>query len=177
MSDFDDLPEQAPQTGPEEPEPKSRSQIKREAEALQVLGAKLVELRDAQLDQLPLDERLRKALIETRTMRHREGRRRQLQFIGKLMRAADHEAIAEGYERLTHSDHHSVQQLHLVERWRDRIIGEGDKAMGEFVTQYPEADRQHLRALLRGAQKERSQEKPPAQARKLYRYLRDLMLS
>ena len=170
MTDFDDLP-----VDDDEEQPKSRSQIKREMEALQELGTKLVELNDSQLEQLPLNDRLHKAIVEARGMKHREGRRRQLQFIGKLMRKADHEAIEAQYQRFAEKDRQGVQRQHLVERWRDRILSEGDAALNAFFSDYPQADRQQLRQLMRGAQKEQSQNKPPAHARKLFRYIRELL--
>ncbi len=170
MTEFDDQP------NPDEEElPKSKSRIKREMEALQQLGAKLVELGDGQLAQLPLDDKLRKAIVDARGMKQREGRRRQLQFIGKLMRKADHEAIEEGYRLFTEKDRKSVQRHHQVERWRDRILAEGDTALNDFFSAFPQADRQHLRQLLRTALKEQAHNKPPAQARKLFRYIRELM--
>lgn len=170
MTEFDDLP------NPDEEElPKSKSQIKREMEALQQLGASLVELGDGQLALLPLDDKLRKAIADARGMKQREGRRRQLQFIGKLMRKADHQAIEEGYRRLTEMDRQSVQRHHQVERWRDRILAEGAAALNDFFNDFPQADRQHVRQLLRAAQKEQAHDKPPAQARKLFRYIRELI--
>jgi len=171
MSDFDDNYD----SEFDDELPKSKSQIKREMTALQELGNRLVELSDSQLSQLPLGDKLQKAIVEARHMKHREGRRRQLQFIGKLMRKADHEAIAAGYEQFAEKDRQSVQRQHLIERWRDRMLSEGDDAVGEFLQAYPETDRQQLRQLVRNALKEQEHNKPPAYARKLFRFIRDLL--
>lgn len=171
MTDFDDNHD----SDFDEELPKSKSQIKREMTALQDLGNQLVELSDSQLSQLPLDDKLLKAIVEARQMKHREGRRRQLQFIGKLMRKADHEAIAAGYQKFAEKDRHAVQRQHQVERWRDRMLAEGDAAVSEFLQTYPDTDRQQLRQLVRSALKEQQQNKPPAHARKLFRFIRDLL--
>ena len=100
--------------------PKSKSQHKREATALQVLGARLVELRPDQLERIPLDDRLHGAVLEAQRIRARGGRRRQLQLIGKLMRAADAPAISRALEGLTAVDRASTVRLHALEGLRQR---------------------------------------------------------
>ncbi len=170
MSDFDDLP-----NNDDDIEFVSRTQLKREMEALQELGSKIVDLSEKLLNQIPLEGQLETAIHECRKMRHREGRRRQLQFIGKLMRAADHEAIQAAFDKVEARGRDNVQRTHQVELWRDRLINESSEAMGEFLNEFWNADRQHLRQLIRAAQKELSQEKPPASARKLFRYIREIM--
>ncbi len=169
MSDFykdDERDEQ-------DPDFKSRTQVKREMQALQDLGRKLVELSNNQLAQIPLDETLGHAISEARRINSREGLRRQLQYVGKLMRSSDHEAIAAAYQKLFDHDKQHIQKQHKLERWRDRLIAEGDSAINEFVGQFPAADRQQLRQLVRSAKKEQENNKPPASARKLFRCLRE----
>lgn len=154
----------------------SRSQKKREVEALQSLGERLVELKPAHLDKLPIDETLRTAIDFAKTLPHRSALRRQMQYIGKLMRFADGEAIAEAIDRfdVTKEAHNKV--FHKLEKWRDRLIAnDKDNSMLDvIITEYPHTDIQHLRQLVRNAQKEVALNKPPAAARKLFKYLREL---
>lgn len=154
----------------------SRSQVKREAEALQVLGERLVDLKPGQLDKLPIDETLRHAVDEAKKLPHRSALRRQMQYIGKLMRYEDGEAIANAIDRfdVTKEAHNKV--FHKLEKWRDRLIANNkDNSMLDvIISEYPHTDIQHLRQLIRNAQKEVSQNKPPAAARKLFKYLREL---
>ncbi len=172
MSNFNDLPP----AGDEEIEPISKSQLKREMTALQELGAKIVDLSSEKLvAQLPLEGQLQTAILECRNMKHREGRRRQLQFIGKLMRSADHEAIKAAYEQIEAGGRENIQLQHQAERLRDNLIAEHNDALAVFLEMCPDADRQHLRQLIRAAQKELKESKPPASARKLFRYIRELL--
>lgn len=154
----------------------SRSQKKREVEALQTLGERLVDLKPGQLDKLPIDETLRTAIDLAKTLPHRGALRRQMQYIGKLMRFADGEAIAEAIDRfdVTKEAHNKV--FHKLEKWRDRLIAnDKDNAMLDvIISEYPHTDIQHLRQLVRNAQKEVALNKPPAAARKLFKYLREL---
>ena len=158
----DDLPE------------KSRTQIKREMEELQSLGENIVELSDKYISRIPLEGQLSEAIHQARGMKHREGRRRQLQFIGKLMRNAENiEAIRVAYEKILTIGRESNKTHHLAEQWRDKLVTETNKHLSAFIEHYPNTDIQLLRQLIRNAQKEASQQKPPAAARKVYRLIRD----
>lgn len=152
----------------------SRSQLKRDAEALQDLGLALVELPQAKLDRIELPEQLREAIDLARRITAHGGKRRQMQFIGKLMRKLDAEPIRAQLEAMQQADRRAAQRFHLLEALRDKLIAEGDDALGELLERYPTADRQHLRQLVRQAQQERDKNKPPASARSLFRYLREL---
>lgn len=160
-----------------EDQPKSRTQVKKEALALQDLGAQLCDLNKDQLAKISLPETLRLAIVEMARIKTNSAKRRHMQFIGRLMRAADHEAIQESYSDLTQVSEQHVMQQHLAERWRDRLIAGGDDAINELVLDYPEADRQQLRQLVRTAQQEAEREKPPAAARKIFRCIRELIVS
>ncbi|TQV80168.1 DUF615 domain-containing protein [Exilibacterium tricleocarpae] len=159
----------------EETQPKSKTQLKKEMQALQDLGTALVGLSDKQLAQIPLEGELAEAIHQARRIRHREGKRRQLQFIGKLMRNTDVTAIDSAYKALMEKNHHHIRRQHLTEQWRDRLIAEGNPAVTVFLQEYPHGDSQHLRQLVRGASKEKAHNKPPAQARKLFRYLLEVI--
>jgi ribosome-associated protein len=154
---------------------KSKSQLKREMTALQKLGEKLTELNDKQLASIPLSPQLQEAFEELRRINHREARRRHLQFIGKLMREADYDGIQAAYDKLQEKSDQYVQRQHLVERWRDQLLTGDNKVLQDFIEQYPQIDIQHLRQLLRQAQKEQAENKPPAHVRKLFRYIRDTL--
>ena len=151
----------------------SKSEIKRDAEALKDLGAELVDLGKNALDRIPLDEDLR-AAIELAQRIKKEGRRRQLQLIGKLLRQRDPEPIQTALDKLKNRHNQQVALFHKLEQLRDRLIDDGDLAITEVINLYPKADRQQLRALIRNAKKEREGNKPPKSARQIFQYLRVL---
>ena len=164
---------------PEEDVPLSRTAIKKQAEALQVLGTQIVELSEKHIALIPLEGRLQQAIVEARKMKHREGRRRQLQFIGRLMREAPPEeldAIRQGYEKVMAIGQVNNQYFQQTERWRDRLLDTSDgNSLQDLIAAYPETDIQLIRQLIRNAAKEASQNKPPASARKLFKELRRLV--
>lgn len=152
----------------------SKSERKREMQALQELGAAIVKLSDGELATIPLEGTLAEAIAVARRITSHEGLRRQLQFIGKLMRESDTTAIAAAYQELLNGRQALNQRFHQLEQLRDRLIAEGPKALDLVTGDFPDADRQHLRQLIAAAVKEKEQNKPPAAARKLFRYLREL---
>ncbi len=152
---------------------KSKSQVKREMTALQKLGERLVEMNDKQLATIPLEEDLLNAILETRKMPHREARRRHLQFIGRLMRTADHGAIQAAVDKLQDKNDQYIHLQHKIERYRDLLLENDKQAFQNLVSQCPGIDVQHLRQLIRSAQKEREENKAPANARKLFAYIRE----
>lgn len=155
--------------------PVSKSQRKREAHALQALGESLVKLNKSALAQIPLPDDLRNAIDEARRLHQHGALKRQLQYIGKLMRQCDVEPIRTAFKKVTNSFREDVEQHHELEQWRDRLLSDGDPALEKLLTEYPEVDRQHLRQLIRTAQKETASGKPPKAARELFRYLREVL--
>ena len=156
----------------------SKTSLKKEALALQELGEALTELKDEHLARIPLDDTLHTAVVEARNIRKHGARKRHMQFIGKLMRNADHEAITSAFQGIEDDQQNNARRLHLVENWRDRLLDSNDKnAMGEFFDACPTADRQQVRQLTKNAQKEKTQNNPPASARKLFKLLRDSLNS
>lgn len=151
----------------------SKSEIKRDAEELKRLGAELVDLGKNSLDKIPLDERLRTE-IELAQRIKKEGRRRQLQLIGKLLRSIDVEPIRTALDKLKNRHNQQVALFHKLEMLRDRLIEEGDEVMTDVLALYPQADRQQLRSMIRNAQKEKAGNKPPKSARQIFQYLREL---
>ena len=153
----------------------SKSEIKRDAEQLKKLGAKLVELTQTNLEKIPLDEILLDA-VELAQRLQKEAKRRQLQYIGKLLRNIDVEPIQEALDKLENKHNQQQVILHKLELLRDELIDKGDDALTDLFNSYPQTDRQHLRNLIRSAQKEKEQNKPPKAYREIFQYLKELML-
>ncbi|ANI30283.1 hypothetical protein PL78_10655 [Yersinia entomophaga] len=151
----------------------SKSEIKRDAEALKDLGTELVELGKNALEKIPLDEDLL-AAIELAQKIKKEGRRRQIQLIGKMLRARDVEPIQIALDKLKNRHNQQVSLFHKLEVLRDRLVEEGDDAVPTVLDLYPDADRQQLRSLIRNAQKEKAANKPPKAFRQIFQYLREL---
>jgi ribosome-associated protein len=152
----------------------SKSQLKRDSQALQDMGGQLVEMPEGQLIKFNLPENLKDAIYEARRLKNREGKRRQLQYIGKLMRTADISFIQETLDRMDHQSQTYRQHFQQLENWRDRIINEGTGAIEALIEKYPEADRQQLRNLQRQATRELAEKKAPTAGRKIFAYLRVL---
>lgn len=150
----------------------SKSEIKRDAETLKRLGTELTTLSDHSLDRIPLDEDLRNAINLARRI-SREGRRRQLQLIGKLLRARDTDVIYQALDKLRNRHNQQTALLHKIEKLRDQLV-EGDDAFAAVISLYPNADRQQLRNLVRNARKEKIENKPPKAYRQIFQYLRTL---
>jgi len=153
---------------------KSKSQVKRELQALQDLGERLTTLKPDMQDKLPLTNALRKALVEAPKHKAHIARKRHLQYIGKLMREQDVEAIVAMVDQVDNTTREYNERFHSLERWRDRLIAGDDETLEAFVADYPDTDRQHLRGLIRHAQHEAARNKPPAAARKVFKYIREL---
>jgi ribosome-associated protein len=153
----------------------SKSQKKRESAALQKLGEELAGLDAEQLRKMEMPGELLGALLEAQEMRQHGARKRQFKFIGKLLRDLDPAGLQETLETLREKKADADLAFHRVERWRDRLIGEGDAALTELMQEYPEADARQLRQLIRNAQQEHLQNKPPKSSRQLFRLLRELL--
>jgi len=158
---------------------KSKTQQKRDAEAAQVLGAKLIELSESQInemtDKLELPDKLHEALLTCRTMKAREARRRQLQYIGKLMRDIELEPIQKILAEYKQGRSAETVQLHKIEHWRDHLLKEGESALKELLQHNHEIDANHVRKLIASAHRESLHKQPPRAARLLFKYLRDFL--
>jgi len=152
----------------------SKTQRKKQMTELQELGAELVELSVEQLAQILLPETLRDAVTAARQTVKFGARRRQLQYIGKLMRTVDPEPIRAQLDVWKNTSHEHIAWLHQIERWRDRLLAD-ESALNEFVSTYPRADTQHLRTLLRNTLRERELNKAPKSYRALFQALREVM--
>lgn len=143
----------------EEPGPPSKTQLKAEADEKQALGEALLTLRADLIKRLDLPEKLLDAIKDCKKITNFEGRRRQMQFIGKLMRPLDPEPIREAINEQTNGSAQLTLSLHLAEQWRDKLIAD-DVALSDWLTAYPDTDSQQLRALIRQARKDIVPEKP-----------------
>ncbi|MEJ6023902.1 ribosome biogenesis factor YjgA [Ramlibacter sp. PS4R-6] len=134
----------------------SKTDLKRESEEVQKLGEQLLTLRAGLFDRLQLPEKLVEALAEMKRITNFEGRRRQSQYVGKLMRGLEPEelqAIRDALEEQNKGSAKEALSLHLAEKWRDDLIAD-DEAVQRWITQHPGTDTQQLRALVRQARKE-----------------------
>ncbi len=158
----------------DEHEQPSKSQRKREMQALQKTGARLVELNADQLAQIELPERLLEAILEAQRIRDFEGRRRQMQYIGKLMREVDPAPIQARLGQWHGVARAHTASQHLAERWRERLLDEDD-ALALFAGEYPGADLQRLRSLIASVKRDHAAGKPPKNYRELFRALREIV--
>ena len=147
----------------EEVGPPSKTQLKAEADEKQALGEALLTLRADLMARLDLPEKLLDALAQARRITNFEGRRRQMQFIGKLMRPLDAEPIRAAIDEQANGSADLTLALHLAEQWRDKLIA-ADQALGDWLNAYPATDAQQLRALIRQARKEIAKPDVPGEA-------------
>jgi ribosome-associated protein len=152
----------------------SKSQRKRDSTALQKLGAALVELSAERLAKIEMPDNLRLAVQDARRITKHEARRRQMQYIGKLMRSTDPAPIQAALDAISGVSAAENQRMHRLERLRLRLLEDETAALAEIVAAYPAADLQQLRQLRRNALKEQEQSKPPRAFREIYRFLKSL---
>jgi len=156
----------------------SRSQQRREALDVLALAARLVALEPGRLAKLPVPEQLLPHIAETKRITSHIAHKRQLAFLAKQMRREDDDALDAIRDALDAGGEAAKQEtalLHRVERWRERLLDEGDGALAELLGEFPQADRQKLRQLARNAVEERNRNKPPRAFRELFREIRDLL--
>lgn len=153
----------------------SKSQDKQEAQDLQKIGEILVDLPESQLMTLPLPSILLDAIMHARSVTRHEAKRRQLQYIGKIMRKIDAEPIKIALKKMQTRHASATESFHEVEEWRETLIAKGDDAISTFLDTHPEADRQQLRQLVRKAQFDRKQEKKSGGELALFKYIRELL--
>ena len=151
----------------------SKTKRKREMHELQALGVALVALPESQLDNLSLAENLYKAVLEAKRISVHEGRRRQIQYIGRLMREVDAAPIRARLEEITGGSAQANARHKRLEALRGRLMAD-DAALTEFAATHPSADLQALRALIRNSRKEQKEGKPPRTYRELFRLLKSI---
>jgi ribosome-associated protein len=154
----------------------SKTEMKRQSDALQALGHELVDQPRDRVKRVPMPEDVRDAILECQNIKNHEGRRRQLQFVGKKMRSLTEEEVAiiqrtiEGWKGASKAD---TAALHALERRRDKLLAD-DQALTNLLAEHPELDAQHLRTLIRNARKEQAENKPPKAYREIFQILKEL---
>jgi ribosome-associated protein len=154
--------------------PISKTKLKAEADAAQAVGKKLVDLPKEKLQKLNLSEALYEAVIEAKRITANGAIRRQMQYLGRLMRDIDIAPIVDQLSRWEGKHSEENARFHGMERWRTRLLSSTD-AVAEFITAYPHADSQQLRTLIRNAQKEEASQKPPKSSRELFKLIREVI--
>lgn len=155
----------------------SRKQNRREALEVLALAEALVGLPDGRLAKLPVPDSLMPHIADTRRITSHIARKRQMAFLAKQMRREDEatlEALRDALDAGGEAARIDTARLHRAEHWRLRLLDEGDTALAALLDEYPNADRQKLRQLVRNALAERAKNKPPAAFRELFRELRDV---
>ena len=152
----------------------NKTQIKKEIAALFALGETMSKLSDAHLKSLELPENIHKAVSEVAGMPHTGARKRLLKYIAGHLHKMDVTPIQEKLDRIQSKSAHAVREHHIVERWRDKLINEGNAALTELFDEQPTVDMQQIRQLLRNIKKEAESNNPPKSSRLLYRYLKSL---
>lgn len=155
--------------------PPSKTRRKQQMHALQALGERLVKLPASQLERVPMPEELAQAVHEARRIKSHEGLRRQMQYIGKIMRNIDASAIEQALAIDEERHQSAIHLMHRAERWRDGLI-DGSLSLTDFIDEHPEAAHLGLPALVAQARREKSTGKPPKQQRQLYRLLHDTLV-
>lgn len=151
----------------------SKTRRKREMHELQALGEQLVELSGERLARVPLPEALRDAVLEAQRITKHEARRRQLQYVGRLMRDIDPEPVREALAALEGTSKIEIARQHRLERLRERLL-EDERVLEEIAQRHLAADLHRLRTLRRNAIKESEAGRPPRSFRELFRVLREL---
>ena len=154
----------------------SKSEMKRQVNALQELGAALIAEPRDRVKRVPMPEDVRDAILECQLITNHEGRRRQLQYVGKKMRTLDEAEVAaiqqaiDSWKGLSKAD---TNAMHALERRREKLLTD-DKVLTTLLAENPELDAQHLRTLIRNARKEQAESKPPKAYREIFQILKQI---
>lgn len=154
----------------------SKSELKRQMTALQKLGEELVAEPRDRLKRVPMPEDVRDAILECQRIKDHEGRRRQLQYVGKVMRSLEEDEIAAIRKVLDSwkgASKAETAALHAIERQREKLLAD-DKALTQLLQGHPQLDAQQLRTLIRNARKEQAENKPPKAYREIFQILKQL---
>jgi len=154
----------------------SKSELKRQMTALQKMGQELVDSARDRVKRVPMPEDVRDAILECQNITNHEGRRRQMQYVGKKMRTLDEAEVAliqktiDSWKGASKSE---TAAMHSLERKREKLLTK-DEALTELLAENPELDVQHLRTLIRNARKEQAENKPPKAYREIFQILKEI---
>jgi ribosome-associated protein len=154
----------------------SKSELKRQSNELQKLGEQLIDAPRDRVKRVPMPDEVKDAILMCQTITNHEGRRRQLQYVGKMMRTLDEEEVAviqRTIESWKGASRAETAALHALERRRDKLLAD-DNALTPLLEEHPELDVQQLRTLIRNARKEQAENKPPKAYREIFQILKDL---
>lgn len=161
-----------------DPDAPSKTRLKAESQALQTLGRELCDLPASHLARADMPDALRDAIQTWQHTTSHEGRRRQMQYVGKLMRTADAAPLREAVAAFKLGGARDAWRLHEAERWRERLIADDD-AMTQWLAQYPDSDAQRLRSLVRAARRDSAaltaEQRQPKSFRELFQFIRPLL--
>ena len=152
----------------------SKSEIKRECHHLLDIGEEILKLTTEDRHSLDLPEDVEAAVTTALKIKSRSGLKRQRQYIGKLLRSVDSEIIEVKLKKIQHRHDTNTAQFKRLEKWRDSLIDNDKQTLDDVITHYPEIDRQYINQLIRSAHQEKKQNKAPAAARKIFKYLLEL---
>jgi ribosome-associated protein len=152
----------------------NKTQQKRELAELQSLVMEIIKLGEGDRARLQLDDKFLDGIALAAKMKPSSGRNRQIKYLVKLLQKQDLEPVRHWFETRNSKHAQENRHFHALEQWRDRLVDEGDAALGAFLEQFPQTDRQQLRSLIRAAVKEKSTGKPAGAGRKLFRMLREM---
>jgi len=153
----------------------SKSQLKKEANEITDLGVEISQLPDSDIKSIPMSDSLFNAIMEYKRIKKHSALKRQRLYIGKLIRKDNWEEIAEHLRKLKEPLEQHNARFKEMEQWRDKMITEGDKVVNDFIGHYHQADRQKLRQLVKNTIKEKEKNDSPANARKLFKYIREII--
>lgn len=161
-----------------DPDTPSKTSLKTQSHSLQVLGQALADLAPAKLAAIEMPDALREAILTWQRTRTHEGRRRQMQYVGKLMRTADEALLRESLAEATIGSARDTLRLHETERWRDALLA-SDEALTRWIVEHPGCDAQHLRSLVRAARRDVATATPlqrqPKSFRELFQFIQPLI--
>lgn len=160
-----------PQSEPQKPDDESKSQRKKDMLALQKMGESLIQLTEEQLATIDLPDNLLTAIQHMKSLTSNEAKRRQLQYIGKIMRQIDPESIKQALKNRELIHEKTTAKFHHIEEWRTKLLTQGDSALYVFLADYPKANRQQLRQLIRNAEQDRKNNKNTGAEKALFKYL------
>ncbi len=152
----------------------NKTQQKRELAELQALVMEIIKLGEGDRDRLKLDGKFLEGVVLAAKMKPSSGRNRQIKYLVKLLRKQDLDHVRQWFDNRDSRHSEENRRFHALEQWRDRLVDEGDAALGEFLQQYPNTDRQQIRSLIRSASREKATGKPAGAGRKLFRLLREI---
>lgn len=154
----------------------NKTRIKKEIAEIFTMVEEICALSASQIAEFEFPDNVEQAVLAAGKMAHNSARKRQLKYITAQVRALDTADVAEKLARLKNQSAHAVREHHQAERLRDQLLADtGNSQLTKLMTEFPQADSQHVRQLQRNAQKEAAEAKPPRAARLLYKYLKELV--